>query len=280
MQTLSPLEPLYDNIIGTPIPLPSALQNLYGQLSFPRAPGRPYVISNFVTTLDGVVSLGIPGKAGGGEISGFNDHDRMVMGILRSVSDAVIVGAGTLRDVPQHLWDAEHTYKPLIPAYQELRKSLGKSGPPLNVILSKSGKLDASLPVFSSGKVPVLVVTNREGLVEIRKRPFPSHVLVEAIPGAQASSIPAILEAVSRAHHCDIILTEGGPHVIGEFFAAKRLDELFLTLAPQIAGRAEESDRPALVEGNVFAPEHALWGGLVSVKRGGNHLFLRYGFRQ
>jgi hypothetical protein len=37
---------------------------------------RPYVFANFVSTLDGAVSLGIPGKSGGGEISGFNRHDR------------------------------------------------------------------------------------------------------------------------------------------------------------------------------------------------------------
>ena len=63
----------------------------------PRHATRPHVIGNFVTSLDGVVSLGIPGKAGGGEISGFNPHDRMVMGVLRAAADAVVVGAGTLR---------------------------------------------------------------------------------------------------------------------------------------------------------------------------------------
>ncbi|WP_201360899.1 hypothetical protein [Dictyobacter formicarum] len=56
------------------------------------------------------------------------------------------------------------------------------------------------------------------------------------------------------------------------------LDELFLTLAPQIAGRDSATARPGLVEGHLFAPEHPLWGTLVSVKRGGSHLFLRYAF--
>jgi riboflavin biosynthesis pyrimidine reductase len=279
MQYLTPLQPLYDTTQGEPIPLPTVLADLYGRLMFSKPSGKPYVIGNFVETLDGVVSLNIPGKAGGGEISGFNDHDRMVMGILRAVADAVIVGAGTLRDVPQHLWDPEHTYKPLAAAYQELRKNLGKSGPPLTVILTGSGKIDATLPVFSSGKVPVLLITNRDGLAEIQKRPLPSHVLVEAIPGSQPANIQAILDAVNRAHHCDMILSEGGPHVIAEFLAAKALNELFLTLAPQVAGRADGSDRPGLVVGQVFAPEHPLWSKLVSVKRGGDHLFLRYEFK-
>ena len=39
-----------------------------------------------------------------------NQHDRMVMGVLRAVADIVIVAAGTLRSVPKHLWTAEHAY--------------------------------------------------------------------------------------------------------------------------------------------------------------------------
>ena len=89
------------------MPLPIELATLYGSLRFPQPATRPYVIGNFVTTLDGVVSLNAPGQAGGGEISGFNHHDHMVMGILRAVADAVIVGAGTLRASPRHLWIAE-----------------------------------------------------------------------------------------------------------------------------------------------------------------------------
>jgi riboflavin biosynthesis pyrimidine reductase len=279
VDTLSPLQTLYDVSHGKSVPMPAVLADLYGRLELPAPSGRPYVMGNFVATLDGVVSLNIAGKSGGGEISGFNDHDRMVMGILRAVSDAVIVGAGTLRAVPHHLWDPEHTYKPLSEVYQTLRKNLGKAGPPLTVILTESGKLDVSLPVFTSGKVPVLVMTNRDGLQEIKNRPLPPHVLVEAVAGSQPAKVQAILDAVSRVHHCDVILTEGGPHVLGEFLAADLLDELFLTLAPQIAGRADISERPALVEGKVFAPEHSLWGKLVSIKRGGEHLFLRYSFK-
>jgi hypothetical protein len=66
---------------------------------------RPYVIGNFVSTIDGVVSFEIPGESGCGDISGFNEADRFIMGLLRASVDAVIVGAGTLREVaPGHLW--------------------------------------------------------------------------------------------------------------------------------------------------------------------------------
>jgi hypothetical protein len=53
---------------------------------------------------------------------------------------------------------------------------------------------------------------------------------------------------------------------------------LFLTLSPQVAGRESSMERLSIVAEKIFAPGHPLWGKLVSVKRGGNHLFLRYGF--
>ncbi len=51
-----------------------------------------------------------------------------------------------------------------------------------------------------------------------------------------------------------------------------------LPAAPQLAGRDASTERPGLVEGHRFASEHPLWGTLVSVKRGGSHLFVRYAF--
>src|SRR5688572_10133102 len=58
----------------------------------------------------------------------------------------------------------------------------------------------------------------------------------------------------------------------------QRLDDLFLTLAPQVAGRDGVMERPGLVIGKRFAPEHPRWGTLAGVKRGASHLFLRYSF--
>src|SRR5512144_3262712 len=126
MTTLEPLESLVDQMNGDDILLRTELAALYGPLRFHRWEGRPHVIGNFVTTMDGVASLSAHGLAGGGPISGSNPHDRMVMGLLRSVADAVIVGAGTLRSVPNHLWTAEYIYPPLSDLYRQLRNTLGK----------------------------------------------------------------------------------------------------------------------------------------------------------
>ena len=62
------------------------------------------------------------------------------------------------------------------------------------------------------------------------------------------------------------------------FVAERCLDELFLTTAPQIAGRDDAVMRPGFVHGRTFAPADPRWGELLGVKRSESHLFLRYGF--
>jgi riboflavin biosynthesis pyrimidine reductase len=279
MNTLQPLETLYTAERGPALPLPPELAALYGQLEFPPHPGRPYVIGNFVSSLDGVVALNTPGtRTGGGEISGFNEHDRMVMGLLRAIADAVIVGAGTLRSVPNHRWTALYIYPPLVQVYQQLRASLGIAEPPLNVIVTAQGALNLALPVFQSGEVPVLLVTTPSGAEQLRKQAIPSGVQISIADSESTVSAGAVLEAIKQLRACDLILTEGGPKLMSNFFAERRLDELFLTLAPQVVGRDGTTERPGFVDGQRFAPEQPVWGTLVDLKRASNHLFLRYAF--
>jgi hypothetical protein len=74
--------------------LPQGLRKLYdGDLHFRRSPAaRPFVIANFVSTLDGVVSYEIKGQAEGSAISGSDPADRFIMGLLRASADGIIVG--------------------------------------------------------------------------------------------------------------------------------------------------------------------------------------------
>src|SRR2546428_3796844 len=146
MIDLAELEVLYDASLGVEIPLPQALSEIYGPLKIPIADSWPYVISNYVQSLDGVVTLD-SGKSSGGPISGHNKHDRVVMGILRSIADAVIVGAGTLRSVPGHIWTAQYVYPEFAGEFRGLRSALGKPEHPLNVVVTRSGNLDPSFAI-------------------------------------------------------------------------------------------------------------------------------------
>ena len=66
MSALTPLETLRETKRGQALRLPPTLARLYGTLRMPLPHGRPHIISNFVTTLDGVVSLNVQGHASGG----------------------------------------------------------------------------------------------------------------------------------------------------------------------------------------------------------------------
>jgi riboflavin biosynthesis pyrimidine reductase len=277
--TLAPLETLYSAARGEPAPLPADLAALYGHFDLPpRHAGRPTIIGNFVSSLDGVVALNTPGTiTGGGEISGFNQHDRLVMGILRAIAGAVVVGAGTLRAAPRHRWLAEFIYPPLASAYQELRASLGLREPPLTVIVTARGDLDLTQPAFTSPDAPALIMTTQAGAERLSHETLPPPTRLTAIDGERVSAA-AVLDALARERAYDIILTEGGPTLMSDFLAEGLLDELFLTLAPQVAGRSAANPRPGFVDGYLFAPDHPTWATLLDIRRAASHLFLRYGF--
>src|SRR5260370_9028146 len=74
---------------------------------------RPYVIANFVASLDGVTSYTELGHIGGGAISGFNEPDHFVMGLLRARVDAVIFGSGPPPLDAGHVPVAPFRYPPL-----------------------------------------------------------------------------------------------------------------------------------------------------------------------
>jgi riboflavin biosynthesis pyrimidine reductase len=87
---------------------------------------------------------------------------------------------------------------------------------------------------------------------------------------------PAILELLQAQFGVSRVLNEGGPTLFGQFLAAGAVDELFLTLSPQIAGRKGDSDRPAIVEGVEFVPDSAPRLQMLSAKSKDAFLYLRY----
>jgi len=274
---LAPLETLLENRRGKPLPLPPRLERLYGRLRMPRA--RPHVFTNFAETIDGVVSLNVEAHKSGGDISGWSAQDRMVMGLLRAVVDAVVIGSGTFVVDRRHLWTAEGIFPTFAKDYAQLRAALGKRGPPLNAVVSGSGELDLRLPMFASGKVRALIVTTEAGERNLRKQRVPDTVQIRAVrTRGRAISARAVLGAVLSSSPGKLVLVEGGPRLIADFYAEGLLDEQFLTLSPQIAGRDIPDERISLVMGQTFAPRHPLWGTLADLRRNRSHLFLRYSF--
>jgi riboflavin biosynthesis pyrimidine reductase len=271
---------LVESTRGRALPLPPRLLRLYGTFRLPASrAGFPYVFSNFVSTLDGVVSLRVKGHSGGGDISGFSAQDRMVMGLLRAAADTVIVGSGTLAADPEHVWIPAAICPELKGDYARLEAAMGKRSAALNVIVSAMGSVDLRLPVFASGRTPVIIVTTTRGAKRLLKRRVPDSVQIRAIR-RQAANISAahILDEIHRVVPAKRILVEGGPRLLGQFYEEHLLDEQFLSLAPQLSGRQIGDARLSLVMGKTFAPRHPVWGQLTDARLGLRLLFLRYRF--
>jgi riboflavin biosynthesis pyrimidine reductase len=252
--------------------LTGPLQVRYGgQLAIPLRTERPTIVTNFVSTLDGVVSYNTDEAAGGGEISGFFEPDRFVMGVLRALSDAVLIGAGTLRAAGEERWTADFIHPPSASEFAGLRSELGLRPQPLTAVVTASGSIDVAHPGLADPEVPVLVITTDAGA--LRLGPVPTHIDVHTT--GDRVRPPDIRDALAAAG-ARVVLCEGGPHLLGQLLDARLVDELFLTLAPQLAGRPPDAPRLSLVEGTGFDVASAPWARLVDLRRAGEHLFTRY----
>jgi riboflavin biosynthesis pyrimidine reductase len=237
------------------------------------------VIGNFATTVDGVVSYEITGKSGGGDISGFDESDRFIMGLLRASADAVMVGSRTLNHTaPEHLFVADRVYPGARDLYARYRsEALKKTMPPLQVIVSGSGRVDLTRAIFRTPGIRTLIVTTQAGGDLLAASGSRSLVSTEVRSLEGPTIAPAsILELLRVEFGVSLLLHEGGPTLFGRFVADGRVDELFLTIAPQVAGRNMQPPRPGFIAGVAFLPETAPWLDIVSVKQHGNHLYLRY----
>ena len=282
---MEPIITLYEREAAAHDTLPSILATTYGGgfvLPHREEEKRPYVIANFVETLDGIVSYNAPGQTGGGPISGDNPQDKMVMGLLRASADAVIFGSSSLRQ------DANH---PRIPAfisptfaaeYDTLRIQQGKrEHMPISVVMTASGHIDLNDKTFHMPGLRVVIATTEQGKTHLAQQalPYGTEVrIVETYEPANEVSPEGVLLMLARDYGVRVVLYEGGPTLLASFLAQGIVDELFLTLAPQVAGREGELHRLALVEGHAFMPVDALWATLLSVKLAGSHLLLRYRF--
>lgn len=254
--------------------LPDAIRTRYGgDLAIRLRPDRPTVIANFVSTLDGVVSYNTPEQAGGGEISGFFEPDRFVMGLLRAVSDVVLVGAGTVRAAPDEAWTPGFIGPDWGNEFAALRRRLGLAPQPITAVVTGSGDIDLTHPGLADPAVDVVLITSDAGAATLAGQPVPRNVTIRSTGGhVDAHEIVRTL-AITGA---ELIVCEGGPRLFGQVLAARLVDELFLTLAPQLAGRSEATPRLGLVEGTAFDVARAPWARLADLRRAGNHVFARY----
>jgi riboflavin-specific deaminase-like protein len=197
------------------------VQALHRDLLDPPAhEGRPHVALNFVMTADGRVTY--KGRA---EIGTRTDRDLMFH--IRSLADAVMIGAGTLR------------VDPFAPAAK------GRERQPLAVVVSRTARLPLGNRFFSyPGERLVASTTSAppDAVAAVRA----AGATVETF-GDQDVDLARLLAAL-RERGVRFLLCEGGPVLAGQLLAARLVDELFLTHATLVTA---EPDARRLFEGSL-----------------------------
>jgi len=232
-----------------------------------------YLFINFAVSRDGRVSFSEPGHLGGGDVSGFDARDQWLMGLLRSRADAVMVGDGTMSAEPEHLWTPAWICPSDADAFARLRAHEGRREHPLLIVVSKDGRLPWDANVFGHAEHEIVVVTAGPAPVDVP----PSAARLSFLPSPDGRvDFRGLVETLAERHGVRTILCEGGPRLYGTVLRdGLALDE-FVTFSPLVIGDdGEGAYRPSLVEGVRFAPGNAPRSELVSVRSGGDHLYLR-----
>jgi riboflavin biosynthesis pyrimidine reductase len=263
--TLAPFDLLYEDPHLPSVELPGDLADLYGSdLGFEES----RVYANFVATLEGVVAVPSLPKSNS-LVSMENEADRFLMGLLRAFADVVLIGSGVLRASPHGTWLPEKVYPPAAQGFAELRRRLGKAAAPEVAIVTGNGSIDPAHPVLEHGAV---VLTSTSGAQRLGQG-LPGAATVLALSDKKTLAGEVIVGALRNRGH-QLILSEAGPHTFGSLLADDMVDELFLTLSPLLLG-GEGAPRFHLVEGADLLPR-GIRGRVASVRRHGDHLFLRY----
>ena len=187
------------------------LERLY---AYP-ASDRPWVRTNFVTTLDGAAT----GKDGtSGALGG--ETDTLVFALLRSLADVIVVGAGTARDEGYADFDVD----------SDLRARLGLSPVPTMALVTRSLGIPPAL------LRPGIVVVTTADADPTALATLPDSVEVIAAGDGEIDWSAVLAEFAHRGWLR--VLCEGGPSLHGELVKLDLVDELCLTIAPILAAGA------------------------------------------
>jgi riboflavin biosynthesis pyrimidine reductase len=167
------------------------------------APDQPWLRVNMVSTIDGAAT-----GDDGTTRSINNGIDKLVFDLLRELSDAVVVGAGTIR----------------IEGYAVGRKPL--------VVVSRTGSVPPTQRDAERGMVLMATVSSAPYLEESRDILGDDNVLVLGSHRVDLGRLKDELVLRGFRH----LLSEGGPHLLRDLLDQGVVDELDATIVPRIIG--------------------------------------------
>lgn len=219
-----------------------------------RDAARPHVLINMIASVDG------RGAIDGRTAPLGSRADRALFHGLRTLADAVLVGAGTVRD---------ERYGTLVrdPALRARREAHGRAAQPLACVVTRSLVLPEELPLLSDPESRVLVITSSSAELP----PCPAQVSYLRMPGEGAFDLAPALGRLRAEWGARVVLCEGGPTLNSALLQAGAADELFLSIAPMLAGGSEPL---TILHGPELEPPRGLI--LLAMHEQQSMLFARY----
>ena len=191
---------------------------------------RPHVSVNMAMSLDGRISTRKHER-----ITLGSRHDRRLMDVLRAESDAVIVGAGTLR----------HDGFPILVRSDDVRSrrvAKGRPPHPVNVIMSRSLVLPTNRPFFQRTDTERLVYTTQlASATRVRRL----QRLAEVVMLRRKTLSPTVVLADLYDRGARKVLLEGGGEIHYAFLADGAVDDIYIAPYNNIeAGFSRKPFRP------------------------------------
>ena len=183
---------------------------------------HPYVLLSVATSLDGAIDDTSPNRL---LLSNAADFDRVDQ--VRADSDAILIGAGTIR-----------ADNPRLIVYSEQRRadrvSQGRTEYPLKVTITESGNLDSDWNFWHYGGDKVVYSTDVGGK-NARER---LGNLADVVSLGSEISLSDMLDDLGK-RGIRRLMVEGGSHIHTAFLSAGLVDEINLAIAPIVVGDAD-----------------------------------------
>jgi 5-amino-6-(5-phosphoribosylamino)uracil reductase len=218
-------------------------------------PERPYVLLSAATSVDGCLD-----DTSDTRLILSNDADLDRVDEVRAASDAIMVGAGTIRrDNPALLVRSQ--------ARRDGRVARGLPPSPARVTLTGAGEIDPAARFFTAGDGVRLVYTPGAAAGRVRERL--RGAAAEVVGAGDPLDLEVVLADLA-ARGVRRLMVEGGGTVHAQFLSAGLADELHLAIAPIFVG----DPAAPRIAGAPGAPHHRM--RLAEVRMIGDVVLLRY----
>ena len=181
---------------------------------------RGGVRANFISSVDGAVA--VAGLSRGLQTPG----DNRVFAVLRDLADVILVGAGTARM-------EGYAVVSVSPQRRAVRHEFGLAEQLPTAVVSRSLQLDPASKLFGGDGPRTIVLTCAAADPGVRAQLQSRADVVNC--GDEVVDLGAARSALAD-RGLTRILCEGGPTLFADLASAGLVDELCLSLSPQLAG--------------------------------------------